>query len=262
MLVWIIFLVLSAVVLTILGVGMLEYSKVKNVKIRPTIEKGSVAGQYFNGEISLADAVKLSDNKPLYRLSGNEQRAVLYHEVFHEVAERVGFQEQAKKEDYADLAAIYALEKNHGEKVALDGVDLVKKMGRADDVTAIDTIEKWLEGEKLTRKERKTIESGRQKMHNLYATAEMYESGGDMPGEYSMQAFPKAMQKTIGNIPKAIWSGIDAIKTRYTTSKGINETLNNLAKTPGKEPTELKPLGTSASNHLWKTLKRYTGGGA
>ncbi|MCK5333740.1 MAG: hypothetical protein KAJ24_04465, partial [Candidatus Aenigmarchaeota archaeon] len=161
-----------------------------------------------------------------------------------------------------DLAAIYALEENHGEKAALDGVDLVRKMGRADNVTAIDTIEKWLEGEKLTKKERATIERGTQKMNNLSAVANEYESGGAMPGEYSMQAFPKGMQKTLGYLPKKIWDGIDAIKTLYVKSKGINETLNNLAKTPGKEPIELKPLGTDANNHLWKTLKKYTGGGA
>ena len=262
MLIWIIFLVLSAVVLTILGVGMLEYSKVKKVKIRPTIEDGSVAGQYFNGEIALADAVKLSDDRPMHRLSENEQKAVLYHEVFHEVAERVGFQEQAEKEGYADLAAIYALEENHGGKAALDGIDLVRKMGRADEVTAIDTIEKWLEGEKLTKKERKTIDSGREKMDNLYAAAEGYELGCDIPGKYSMQAFPKAMQKTIGSIPKAIWYGIDAIKTLYGKSKSINETLNTLAKTPGKESPEIKTLGTGASKQFWDTLKKYTGGGA
>ena len=262
MLIWIIFLVLSAVVLTIFGVGLIEYSKAKKVSVVPTIEKGSVAGRYVDGKIALAEAVKLYDNMPMHRLSENEQRTVLYHEVFHEVAERVGFQKQAEKEDYADLAAIYALEENHGEKAALDGVDLVRKMGRADDVTAIDTIEKWLEGEKLTNKERKTIESGRRKMNNLYAVANEYESGGGVPGEYSMQAFPKAMQKTIGSIPKAIWDGIDAIKTIYRTSNEINNELTALAKTPGKESNGIKALGTGASTHFWKTLKKYTGGGA
>ncbi len=232
MLIWIIFLVLSAVVLTILGVGILDVLGTAEKTRKKEIGNKKVAGRYTEtsegGFIEIADAIKRS-NRPLYRLKKEDQKFVLYHERFHEIASKLGYK-QAKREDYADLAATYALILEGDVKTAKEGINFLEKTGRKDSINdiSISAINKVLSGneDKLTKDEEEKFASGMSKTGNLinkaYGILSTEEHG--LSEKYHMSINP-AIEGTKGSIKSILKYFVDAVPYLYKQSREVESGL-------------------------------------
>ncbi|MCK5233746.1 MAG: hypothetical protein KAJ91_02910 [Candidatus Aenigmarchaeota archaeon] len=245
MLVWIIFLVLSAVVLTILGVGMLDAYGKARIEKKKMIKEGAVAGRYKDGVISIADVIRLP-SKRYHVLTDFEKTVVKDHERFHEIADELGYLDEAKKEHYADLTAIRAAYDNHGKQAALGAVGFVKKMGRAKDSEAIDAIENLLENgyEGLTPREKKMIDSGDKKISNFYSVANnFYSRFGDRENDGSERSdYDMRLGDAIGGVGgfgKGIYNYLKGMVDYAMTSSDSLKKIVKGAYTPGKGYAEL-----------------------
>ncbi len=261
MLIWIIFLVLSAVVLTVLGVGMLDMYGKARIEKKKMIKEGAVAGRYKDGVISIADVIRLPNNQ-YHVLNDLEKEVVKYHERFHEVADELGFLDEAKKEHYADLTAIRAAYDDHGREAALGAVDFVKKMGRAKDSEAIKAIEKLLENgyDGLTSKEKKMIKSGDEKISNFYSVANNFysrfgdrENDGSERNNYDMRLSPLIYDaEGKSRITKVVKGVGGFISDMYEGSKKISD---KYAGYEDKSKIKTKDLLDGIENPLTKIIK-------
>ena len=269
MLIWIIFLVLSAVVLTILGVGILDALGTAKKTRTEEIGNKKVAGRYTEtsegGFIEVADAIKRS-NRPVYRLEKEDQKFVLYHERFHEIASKLGYA-QAEREDYADLAAAYALIIEGDVKTARKGIKFLEKTGRKDSINdiSISAINKVLGGhqDQLTKDEEAKFSSGMNKTGNLINAA--YES---LPTEehglsekYHMSISPvlydaegkSRITKVIGGISKFITDIYSNSGELETAIKGAYDKKSNKYK---DTPELAKKIGSEfLTEYVYKPLK-------
>ncbi len=228
MLIWIIFLVLSAVVLTILGVGMLDMYGKARIEKKKMIKEGAVAGRYKDGVISIADVIRLPNNQ-YHVLNDLEKEVVKYHERFHEIASKLGY-EQAEREDYADLAATYALILEGDVKTAKEGINFLEKTGRKDSINdiSISAINKVLSGneDKLTKDEEEKFASGMSKTGNLinkaYGILSTEEHG--LSEKYHMSINP-AIEGTKGSIKSILKYFVDAVPYLYKQSREVESGL-------------------------------------
>lgn len=267
MLVEAVLLVFAAVVLTVFAVGYLGGvgGKVNKVK---TIDGGSVAGRYSDGLIDVAEAIKSVDG-PIYRLNEKEQKVVVYHEKFHELASKLGYTEQAGREDYADLAAIYALIIEGDKETASEGVEFLNKIGRADYIneTSISAINKYLSGKQgdLTPAEMDKLERGIARTGKLINEAydKMSEREHGLSEVYHMRLSPILREKggegksRIGNIAA---KARDFFYDLYDESHKVNQALEkSFDPEKGYKKWEY-PSGTLFEKHVLKPLHLNKGG--
>lgn len=232
----VVFLVLMAVVLTIIGVGMVEVHEVRGL-----IKKEHVSGRLVRAQGK--DAIYIDAG-----LSPGQKKFVKYHEEFHLNADNSGYHTAAAKERYADHAAIYRLLLEGDEKTAWEGIKYLQKTGRIENLGTQETIGdivQYLATGKMSGR----VKSGMMRTKKLILESSGYPSQYIVQSEYTMQAFPKDMKEAAKSISKGIWSYVDWLKELYGESRKLD-----------KKPEDVKAISGKVDKFFWDKAKKYTGG--